>query len=247
MSPVMIVTGGGRGIGAATVRLAAARGYSVLFSYGRDDASARRVVEETEASGQRVASVKADMGDESEIERLFALCDREFGRLDALINNAGIIGSRPEVIDIEGADLRRVLEVNVQGTFLACREAMRRMARSRGGRGGVIVNVSSRASQHGGAGVWVHYAASKGAIDTLTIGLSKEAGPEGVRVNAVRPGLIQTEIHARAGAPDRLQAAPNVPLGRAGLPEEVAETILWVASDAASYLAGSIIDVAGGR
>jgi NAD(P)-dependent dehydrogenase (short-subunit alcohol dehydrogenase family) len=160
MSPVMIVTGGGRGIGAATVRLAAARGYSVLFSYGRDDASARRVVEETEASGQRVASVKADMGDESEIERLFALCDREFGRLDALINNAGIIGSRPEVIDIEGADLRRVLEVNVQGTFLACREAMRRMARSRGGRGGVIVNVSSRASQHGGAGVWVHYAAA---------------------------------------------------------------------------------------
>lgn len=243
----MIVTGGGRGIGAATVRLAAARGYSVLFSYSRDDASARRVVEEAEVSGQKVLSVKADVGDESELERLFAFCDREFGRLDALVNNAGIIGSRAEVIDIEAADLRRVLEVNVQGTFLACREAMRRMARSRGGRGGVIVNVSSRASQHGGAGVWVHYAASKGAIDTLTIGLSKEAGPEGVRVNAVRPGLIHTDIHARAGAPDRLQAAPNVPLGRAGLPEEVAETILWVASDAASYLAGSIIDVAGGR
>lgn len=243
----MIITGGGRGIGAATVRLAAARGYSVVFSYGRDDTSAKRVVEEAEASGQRVVAVRADMGDEAQVERLFELCDREFGRLDTLVNNAGIIGSRAKVIDIEGADLRRVLEVNVQGTFLACREAMRRMAKSRGGRGGAIVNVSSRAAQHGGAGVWVHYAASKGAIDTLTIGLSKEAGPEGVRVNAVRPGLIRTDIHARAGAPERLEVAPDVPLGRAGLPEEVAETVLWLASDAASYLAGSIVDVAGGR
>lgn len=247
MTGVMIVTGGGRGIGAATVRLAAARGHRVMFSYGEDDASAARVVEEAVAAGGKAVAVKADMGSEREVERLFRTCDEEFGPLDVLVNNAGIIGGRSTVADVDGESIARVLDVNVLGVFVACREAMRRMARSRGGEGGAIVNVSSRAAEHGGAGVWVHYAASKGAVDTLTRGLSKEAGPEGVRVNAVRPGLIGTEIHARAGAPERLDAAAGVPLGRAGTPEEVAEAILWLASDAASYMSGSIVDVGGGR
>lgn len=248
MSRVMIVTGGGRGIGAATVLAAARVGDAVCFSYASDDARASEVVAAGEAAGARVLAVRADMATEAGVLALFEACDRAFGPVDVLVNNAGISGRLGPVADLTAEDINRVLRLNAGGFLLAAREAVRRMARSRGGRGGVIVNVSSRAAELGGAGEWVHYAASKGATDTMTRGLAREVAADGIRVNAVRPGLIETEIHAAAGAPDRVtRLSPHIPAGRAGTADEVAAAILWLASDAASYVSGALLDVSGAR
>lgn len=248
MTRVMIVTGGSRGIGAATARLAGQRGYHVCFSYKANEAQARAVVDDIVRAGGRAVAVKADMTREDDIKRLFETCDREFGALDVLVNNAGITGPVRRIVDLDEATLRAVLDVNVVGYILCAREAVRRMSTARGGKGGAIVNVSSRASVLGGATEWVHYAAAKGATDSLTIGLAREVGAEGIRVNAVRPGLIDTEIHAAAGAPDRVaRLVGGVPLGRPGTAEEVAETVLWLASDQASYVSGALVDIGGGR
>jgi NAD(P)-dependent dehydrogenase (short-subunit alcohol dehydrogenase family) len=248
MTRVMVVTGGGRGIGAATVILAAQHGYAVCFSYLGNSARADAVVAAVAAAGGRALAVQADMGTEEGVTKLFETSDREFGAPDVLVNNAGTTGPIRRVADIDTATLRQVFDINVIGYFLACREAVRRMSTASGGRGGAIVNVSSRAAEIGGAGEWVHYAASKGATDTLTVGLAREVAREGIRVNAVRPGLIATELHAMAGAPDRLERlSGGVPMGRAGTAEEVAETILWLASPQASYVNGTLVEVGGGR
>jgi NAD(P)-dependent dehydrogenase (short-subunit alcohol dehydrogenase family) len=244
----MIVTGGSRGIGAATARLAGQRGYHVCVGYNASEARARAVVDDVLRSGARAIAVKADMAREDDAKRLFETCDRELGVLDVLVNNAGTTGPIRQVADIDAATLRTVLGINVIGYFLCAREAIRRMAVNRGGKGGSIVNVSSRASELGGATEWVHYAASKGATDSFTIGLAREVGADGIRVNAVRPGLIETEIHAAAGAPDRVaRLAGGIPMRRAGSAEEVAETILWLASDQAAYVSGALVDVSGAR
>ncbi|WP_226580000.1 SDR family oxidoreductase [Acuticoccus sediminis] len=243
-----IITGGSRGIGAATVRRAAEAGHAICFSYGRDRASADAVVAEAEALGAKAIAVQADMGSEAGVLSLFAACDEAFGAPDVLVNNAGVSGRNGPIVDLPADDLERLLAVNVAGYVLCCREAVRRMSTKRGGRGGSIVNVGSRAAQLGGAHTWVHYAASKGAVDSLSIGLSIEVAREGIRVNSVRPGLIDTEIHANAGMPERIATmGPKLPMGRAGTPEEVANLILWLASDEASYVSGAVIDVGGAR
>jgi NAD(P)-dependent dehydrogenase (short-subunit alcohol dehydrogenase family) len=248
MSKVMIVTGGSRGIGAATVVLAANQGYDVCFSYAGNTKRANDVVAAAKGAGGRVLAVQADMSTDAGVRKLFEACDTEFGKPDALVNNAGTTGPIRKVADIDADTLRAVFELNVTGYFLAAREAIRRMSTARGGTGGAIVNVSSRAAPLGGGGEWVHYAASKGATDTFTIGLAREVGAEGIRVNAVRPGLIDTELHAAAGAPDRLtRLMSGVPMGRAGSAEEVAETILWLAGPQSSYVSGALVDVSGAR
>jgi NAD(P)-dependent dehydrogenase (short-subunit alcohol dehydrogenase family) len=247
-SRVMIVTGGSRGIGAATVVLAANQGYDVCFSYAGNTKRANDVVAAAQGAGGRVLAVQADMSTDAGVRKLFEACDAEFGKPDVLVNNAGTTGPIRKVADIDADTLRAVFELNVTGYFLAAREAIRRMSTERGGKGGTIVNVSSRAAPLGGGGEWVHYAASKGATDTFTIGLAREVGAEGIRVNAVRPGLIDTELHAAAGAPDRLtRLMSGVPMGRAGSAEEVAETILWLAGPQSSYVSGALVDVSGAR
>lgn len=247
-SRVMIVTGGSRGIGAATVVLAANQGYDVCFSYAGNTKRANDVVAAAQGAGGRVLAVQADMSTDAGVRKLFEACDAEFGKPDVLVNNAGTTGPIRKVADIDADTLRAVFELNVTGYFLTAREAIRRMSTERGGKGGTIVNVSSRAAPLGGGGEWVHYAASKGATDTFTIGLAREVGAEGIRVNAVRPGLIDTELHAAAGAPDRLtRLMSGVPMGRAGSAEEVAETILWLAGPQSSYVSGALVDVSGAR
>lgn len=247
-SEALIVTGGSRGIGAAVARLAALRGYAVAVNYLSDEASAREVVKSIRESGGRAVSIQADVGCEADIVRLFNVAEDEFGRPSVLVNNAGISGGFARVEEVTQDLLSRVFAVNVAGAFLCAREAIKRMSLRRGGSGGSIVTISSRAAQIGGGGEWVHYAASKGAIDTFTIGLAREVAAEGIRVNAVAAGLIETGMHAAAGAPDRTQrAASTIPMGRAGTAEEVAETVLWLASAAASYVTGAILAAAGGR
>lgn len=244
----LIVTGGSRGIGAATARLAAAQGYAVAVNYARDEGAARAVVAAISASGGRAVAIGADVAVEADVLRLFAEAERALGPITALVNNAGITGGRARLADVSAEALARVLAVNVAGSILCAREALRRMSTRRGGGGGAIVNVSSLAARIGGAGDWVHYAASKGAINSMTVGLAREAAEEGVRVNAVAPGLIETDIHAANGMPDRLaQLAPTVPMRRAGSPDEVASAILWLLSPAASYVTGTIVEVGGGR
>ncbi|HZH28546.1 MAG TPA: SDR family oxidoreductase [Azospirillaceae bacterium] len=244
---VAVVTGGSRGIGAAVSRVAASRGYAVVVNYAADAEAASRVVADIERAGGRAIAVQADVSQEAGVRHLFAEADG-LGPLVALVNNGGITGPITRVDELAPEDLARVLAVNVAGPFLCAREAIRRMSTRRGGTGGVIVNVSSIAARLGGAGEWVHYAASKGAIDTFTAGLAREVAAEGIRVNAVAPGLIDTEIHAAAGAPDRLERlAPSVPMGRAGTVEEVAETVMWLLSPAASYVTGAVVPVSGGR
>lgn len=243
----LIITGASRGIGAAVARLAA-RQYSVVVNYARDEAAASEVVRQLIAAGGRAVAVQADVSVEKDVERLFAEAEKQLGPVRALVNNAGITGSLSRADAIRSEMLARVFAVNVTGTILCSREAVRRMSTGNGGSGGAIVNVSSRASEIGGAGEWVHYAASKGAVDTFTIGLAREVAAEGIRVNAVSPGLISTELHAAAGAPDRLERmAPTIPMKRAGTAEEVAEGIMWLLSPAASYVTGVILPISGGR
>jgi NAD(P)-dependent dehydrogenase (short-subunit alcohol dehydrogenase family) len=244
MDKVMVVTGGGRGIGAATARLAAAEGYRVCVNYRKDKASAEKLVNELKNS----IAVPGDVSSEADVMRLFETVDRKLGRVTALVNNAGIVDLGTRVEKITAQRLARMFAVNVTGSFLCAREAIKRMSTRHGGQGGAIVNVSSIAARLGGPGEYVDYAASKGAIDTFTVGLAKELGSDGIRVNAVRPGIIRTEIHLSSGDPGRLERiGATAPLGRPGDAEEVARAILWLASDAASYTTGAILDVAGGR
>ena len=242
---VCVVTGGSRGIGAATVRLAAGRGYAVALTYRERADEAQRVVADVEAAGGRATAICADVADEAAMQAAFATADA-LGPLTLLVNNAGIVGDVGRVEDVQVAMLERLVRINVVGAFIAAREAVRRMSTKRGGRGGSIVNVSSGASQLGSPNVWVHYAATKGALDTMTIGLAKEVAGEGIRVNAVRPGIIDTDIHAGRppGQLDRMTGM--VPLQRIGTVDEVARAILWLASDEASYVTGAFIDARGG-
>jgi len=243
----MLVTGGSRGIGAAVCRLAGAAGWDVAVNYARDRDAAEAVVADIAAAGARAVAVQGDVADERDVVAMHDAAEA-LGPVTAVVVNAGIVGQVSPVAEMTTDRLRRVFDVNVLGAFLTAREAARRMATDRGGPGGAIVVVSSAAARLGGPFEWVDYAASKGAMDTLTLGLAKELGPGGVRVNAVRPGLIETEIHASAGAPDRVsRLVGGVPLGRPGSAAEVAETILWLASAAASYVSGALVDVGGGR
>lgn len=245
---ILMVTGASRGIGAATARLAGTRGYAVCVNYLHNDSAAQDIVAAIAQAGGRAIAVQGDTASEEDVVRLFATCDRELGPVTHLVNNAGITGPVYRVEDCRVEDLQRVLAVNVIGYFLCAREAVRRMATTHGGQGGAIVNVSSRAAEIGGANEWVHYAASKGATDSFTVGLAKEVASAGIRVNAVNPGLIATDIHASAGLPDRLQRlSSGVPLQRAGTAEEVAETILFLLSEAASYVTATCLPVGGGR
>ena len=248
MSEVMIVTGGSRGIGAATARLAAERGYDVCVNYHRDADSAAAVVADVEKAGRRAIAVAGDMGSERDVLNLFETSDAELGRPSALVNNAGILFTQSRVEDLTVERLERIFAVNITGAFLCAREAVRRMSTSKGGDGGAIVNVSSAAARLGGPNEYVDYAASKGAMDTMTIGLSIEVATEGIRVNAVRPGLIYTDIHASGGEAGRVERLKgNVPMQRGGSAEEVARVILWLASDEASYTTGSLVECSGGR
>jgi len=247
-SGVLIITGASRGIGAATARLAARHGFAVAVNFSRDESAANEVVRTITEAGGRAVPIGADVAREKEVMRLFETAERKLGRLAALVNNAGITGGFARV-DVLGAEaLGQVLAVNVAGTILCSREAVRRMSVRHGGKGGVIVNISSLAARTGGAGEWVHYAATKGAVNTFTIGLAREVANEGIRVNAVAPGLIETDLHAANGAPDRLERlSPTVPMQRPGTAEEVAQGVLWLLSPAASYTTGAILEIGGGR
>jgi NAD(P)-dependent dehydrogenase (short-subunit alcohol dehydrogenase family) len=245
---VLLVTGGSQGIGEAVARLAAARGYAVALTYQSNQALAEKVVADIAAAGGTAIAVRAEMADEASILALYRTVDDRLGRLTALVNNAGTPGTMGKIDTVTTQMLDMVLAVNVRAPFLMIREAIARMATDRGGAGGAIVNVSSRASELGGAGEWIHYAASKGALDSLTVGAAKELALRGIRVNAVSPGLIETELHARAGLPDRLtRLASGVPMGRAGSAQEVATAVLWLLSPEASYMTGVIMPVSGGR
>lgn len=247
MKKVLLVTGGSRGIGAAAARLGAAKGYAVCLSYVSNSAAARQVVTEIEQAGGSATAVQADVAAEADILRLFQQADA-FGPLTALVNNAGMLEPQMRVEAYDVARLTRVFATNIIGSILCAREAVLRMSTRHGGDGGGIVNLSSVAARLGAPGEYVDYAASKGAIDTFTLGLAKEVAGEGIRVNAVRPGLIHTDIHASGGEPDRVERLRNaIPMQRGGDPEEVARAILWLLSDEASYVTGTVLDVSGGR
>ena len=248
MAGVAIITGSGRGIGAATAKLAASRGWAVCVNYVAKADRADAVVADIRARAGKAIAVQADVSREEDVRRLFERTERELGRPDALVNNAGIVLQAGKLQDFDAATVRRVLDVNVTGTFLCSQEAAKRMSTKRGGAGGVIVNVSSVAAVLGGANQWLPYAAAKGAVNSLTLGLAKELAPEGIRVNAVMPGLIATEIHAEVGMADRLEKVlPSVPMGRIGTADECAEAILWLMSGEAAYMIGAIIPMTGGR
>lgn len=246
--PVLLITGASAGIGAATARLAATRGWDLAIHYNRDRAGAEAVARDAEASGARTTLLQADMADPAAIPALFAAFDAAFPRLDGLVNNAGIIAPTARVDEFDAARVARLMAVNVTAPILVAGSAVRRMSSRHGGHGGSIVNVSSGAARLGSPGLYVDYAASKGALESFTTGLALEVAEEGIRVNAIRPGIIATEIHAKAGLTDRLdKAAAQLPMKRVGRAEEVAEGILWLLSDAASYTTGTFLDVTGGR
>jgi NAD(P)-dependent dehydrogenase (short-subunit alcohol dehydrogenase family) len=248
MTGIALVTGSGRGIGAATAKLAARRGYAVCINYLNQADRAQAVVHEIRAAGGRAMMVQADTADESAVVSMFEQIDRELGRITSLVNNAGITGKAGRLESYDATALRRILDVNVVGAMLCSREAAKRMSTKNGGSGGTIVNLSSIAAVLGGANSWTPYAAAKGAINSFTVGLSRELAAEGIRVNALMPGLIDTEIHAAAGVGDRLQALiPTVPMGRIGTAEECAEAIVWLMSNEAAYMTGALIPVSGGR
>jgi NAD(P)-dependent dehydrogenase (short-subunit alcohol dehydrogenase family) len=248
MSGVVLITGGSRGIGAATAALAATRGHSVCVNYRSNADAANAVVSAITSAGGRAIAVQADVAVEADVVRLFEICDEKLGTLTALVNNAAILETQMRVDAMDAARLHRVLATNVVGAFTCAREAVKRMSTKHGGRGGAIVNLSSRAAVLGAPGEYVDYAASKAAVDTLTIGLSQEVAAEGIRVNAIRAGVIYTGIHASGGEPGRVDRVKAfVPMKRGGTAEEVARAILWLLSDEASYTTGSFLDVSGGR
>jgi len=248
MNPIVLITGGSRGIGAATALLAARRGFTVAINYARQADAAQALVQRIEAEGGRAMAVQADVGDEAQVLDMYAQVDAKLGRIWALVNNAGIVDVKARLDEMSVARLERMMRINVVGAFVCAREAVKRMSTRHGGTGGVIVNLSSAAARIGSPDQYIDYAASKGAIDTLTTGLAKEVAEEGIRVNGVRPGLIDTEIHASGGIPDRaFQLAHTVPMKRTGTAQEVANGIVWLLSPEASYVTGATIDVTGGR
>ncbi len=248
MTGVLVVTGGSRGIGAACAKLAGSMGYSVAVNYAANVIAADHVCQEITDAGGKAIAIRADIASEGDIIRLFETVDRELGPVTALVNNAGVIGRKKRVEDLSLARLTRVFQTNISGSILCAREAIKRMSTKHGGKGGAIVNMSSAASRLGSPNEFVDYAASKGAIDTFTTGLAVEVAEEGIRVNAVRPGLIYTEIHEAAGDAERVDRLKvNVPMKRGGTPDEVADTVLWLLSDKAAYVTGAFVDVTGGR
>jgi len=248
LSKLVLITGASRGIGAATALLAARQGYAVAVNYASNAPAADAVVRQIQQAGGQALAVQADVANEAQVLAMFEKIDAQWGRLSALVNNAGVVDTTTRVDAITLQRLQRMFEINVFGAFICAREAVRRMSTRHGGAGGAIVNVSSVAARLGGPGQYVDYAAAKGAIDSFTIGLAKEVATEGIRVNAVRPGIIDTDIHASGGLPDRArEMAPQVPMQRAGSAEEVAEAIVWLLGDGASYTTGALLDVTGGR
>ncbi|MCP9339287.1 SDR family oxidoreductase [Stutzerimonas xanthomarina] len=248
MPKVMLITGASRGIGAATARLAAAEGYALCLNFRQRQDAADHLLNELRSHGVRAIAIEADVADESQVARLFEAVDAEFGRLDVLVNNAGMLEPQMRLENMDKARLERVFAVNVFGSFLCAREAVKRMSTRHGGIGGAIINISSIAAKLGAPNEYIDYAAAKGAIDSMTLGLAKEVATEGIRVNAVRPGVIHTDIHASGGEPDRIERVKSsVPMGRGGEANEVAEAILWLASGKASYTSGALLDVSGGR
>jgi NAD(P)-dependent dehydrogenase (short-subunit alcohol dehydrogenase family) len=248
LTKTVLITGGSRGIGAATALLAAREGYAVAVNYTSNSLAADEVVRQIRDSGGQAITVQADVANEAQVVAMFEKVDAKFGRLTALVNNAGVVDVNSRVDGITLARLQRMFEINVFGSFLCAREAVRRMSTRYGGAGGAIVNVSSAAARLGSPGSYVDYAAAKGAIDTFTLGLSKEVAAEGIRVNAVRPGIIETDIHASGGLPNRAkEIAPQLPMQRAGTANEVAESIIWLLSEKSSYTNGALLDIAGAR
>ena len=248
MNRILLVTGGSRGIGAACCRQAAAAGWDVAVNYARDAAAAEAVATEVRALGRRALTVQADVADEAQVLAMFARVDAGLGPLAGLVNNAGVVDMPARVDEMSLARLKRMFDTNILGSVVCAREAVRRMSTRHGGQGGAIVNLSSAAAKLGSPSQYVDYAASKGAIDAFTLGLAREVAAEGIRVNAVRPGIIDTDIHASGGLPDRARdLAPQVPMKRAGSADEVAAAVMWLLSDAASYTTGTVIDVTGGR
>jgi len=247
MSRIAIITGASRGIGATTARLAASAGYDICVNYSSDAQSANAVVNDCKSQGVRAFASKADISDSAQAVKLFSDCDAQLGKPTLLVNNAGIVGNSSKLIDLRDEDLHATYAINVFGAVYCCREAIKRMAQSEGGNGGVIINISSIAAQYGSPNEYVHYASSKAAVETLTIGLSKEVGPEGIRVNCIRAGTVNTDIHATSGNPDRPKMYAGIaPLGRVGEPDDIAETIMWLASEKATFTTGAIIRVSGG-